>query len=168
MVMLYLILILFFIAIIAGYISANRITKPISNNPQDNVLKKQSVINCNDYYIGQKVISLSARKGYQKFQIAGVYYRNLSVKLIGKFNGYAKAETDNEYDPYAIAIYNDSDTHLGYLPRGNEKLHSYIMMESGKVHAYGYLGYNNEMYGEVCVESNKDLVTQRNKPYNIN
>lgn len=118
-----------------------------------------------DYYIGRKVIGLSARKGYQKFQIAGAYYRNLPIEMVGKFNGCAMAETNNQYDPLAIAIYNDDGIHLGYLPKGNKALHSYILAEGGKVHAYGYLGYDDGMYGETCVEVDKNLVTKRNRPY---
>lgn len=119
-------------------------------------------------YTGRKAIGLSARKGYEKFQIAGAYYRNLPVEMVGRFNGYAMAETNNEYDPFAIGIYNDAGMHLGFLPRGNEKLHSYILDEGGRVHAYGYLGYNSGMYGETCVETDKNLVTKRNKPYATN
>lgn len=120
-----------------------------------------------EYYIGNKCIGLSPRKGYQKYSIAGVCYRNLPITSIGKFNGYAFAETDNEHDPYAIAIYNDAHTHLGFLPRGNRSLHSYIIKEGKKVHAYGYIGCdsNDNMYGEVCVENNNANITKRNKSY---
>lgn len=121
-----------------------------------------------DYYVGQKVIGLSARKGYSKFSIAGAYYRNLSIDMVGKFNGYVIAQIDNEYDPYALSVYNDVGVHLGFLPGGNKVLHQYIVNEEGKVHAYGYLGWDNGIYGEVCVETNKNLVTKRNKPYQVN
>ena len=89
--------------------------------------------------------------------------------MVGKFNGYAIAQIDNEHDQYAIAIYNDNEQHLGFLPRGNDSLHSYILNDGGKVHAYGYIGCRNdgEMYGEACVETDKNLVTKRNKSYAI-
>lgn len=121
------------------------------------------------YYIGEKCIGLYPRKGYEKFPIAGAYYRNLPVTMVGKFNGYARSQSDNEYDKYAIAIYNDKGTHLGFLPRGNSCLHSYILNEGTTVHAYGYIGCHNDggMYGEVCVEVDKNAVTKRNKPYKI-
>lgn len=121
-------------------------------------------------YVGDKCIGLSARKGYNKFSIAGAYYRDLPITMVGKFNGYAIAQTENEYDQYAIAIYNDAGIRLGFLPKGNQNLHSYIINEGEqkRVHAYGYLAWHGSgMYGEVCVETDKNLVTKRNKPYTV-
>ena len=127
-------------------------------------------INDNSYYIGDKCIGLSARKGYNKYSIAGAYYQNLPMSLLGKFNGYVELEPYNDHDKLAIAVYNDAGIQLGYLPRGNRKLHSYITNEGGQVHAYGYIACHddNSMYGEVCVETDKSLVTKRNKPYATN
>jgi len=121
------------------------------------------------YYIGDKVIGLSPRKGYIKSGIAGVYYRNLPLTIIGKFNGYAIAETNNSHDDYAIAIYNDNAIHLGFMPGGSAKLHKYILENERKVHAYGYIGCDGRgsMYGEVCVENDHTQVTKRNRPYKI-
>lgn len=121
------------------------------------------------YYIGDKCIGLSPRKGYDKFEIAGAYYRNLPITTIGKFNGYVTAQTDNEYDKYAISVFNDDGLHLGFLPGGNAILHTYVSDEGGSVHAYGYIGCHDDggMYGEVCVETDKNLVTKRNKPYAV-
>lgn len=165
--MLYLILILFIIAIVAGYISGNNKDQPVFYKKGNETLI-QSSKSYDDYYIGYKCISLYSRKGYSHFRIAGVYYRNLPIETVGKFNGYAVAKTDNKYDPYAIEVYNDARTHVGFLPRGNKSLHAYILNNGGSVHAYGYIGYNDTMYGEVCVEADKTLVRQRNKPYLIN
>lgn len=122
------------------------------------------------YYIGDRVIGLTPRKGYEKFPIAGTYYQNLPMTVVGKFNGYAELEPDNEYDKLAIAVYNDEKVHLGYLPKGNKKLYSYIGDNGGRVHAYGYIGCHDDggMYGEVCVETDKGLVVRRNKPYAVN
>ena len=92
------------------------------------------------HYIGDKCISLYERKGYELSPIAGAYYQNLSISIVGKFNGYAVAETDNKYDPCAIAVYSNDRIHLGFLPKGNKKLHTYILKEGGTVHAYGYMG----------------------------
>lgn len=120
------------------------------------------------YYIGDKYISLYARKGYASFDIVGIYYRNLPLnKIIGRFNGYAIAQTDNSHDLYAIAIYKDDNTHIGFIPGGNSRLHAYILREGGKVHAYGYIGQNSDtyFYGATCVESDKSLIKVRNKPY---
>lgn len=144
-------------------------------NEKDKILKSQEHISrrnelteSQQYYIGNKCIGLSARKGYGKFPIAGAYYRDLPITMVGKFNGYAIAQTDNEYDQYAIAVYNDAGIHIGFLPRGNKKQHSYIIDEGEdkRVHAYGYLAWHGSgMYGEVCVETDKNAVTKRNKPY---
>lgn len=165
--MLYVILILSAIVIVIIFFNK----KNSQINDQDQSLIKTSSANnksYDDYYVGQKAIGLSARKGYNKFPIAGAYYRNLSISMVGKFNGYAIAQKDNEHDPFAIAVYNDAGVHIGFLPRGNKVLYQYIINEDGKVHAYGYLGWNNGIYGEVCVETNKELVTKRNKPYQTN
>lgn len=154
----------FLVGGIIAFISDNRESKT-NNNLSQGI---SSTNNYDSYYVGQKVISLSVRKGYTKFSITGAYYRNLSIDIVGKFNGYAIAQIDNEYDPHAIAIYNDAGMHLGFLPGGNKAIHQYITNEGGKVHAYGYLGWNNGIYGEVCIETNKELVTKRNKPYLTN
>jgi hypothetical protein bacD2_23164 len=142
----------------------------ISKPKTGNAIKAESNLSDNQrYYIGDKCIGLSPRKGYDKFSIAGAYYRNLPITTIGKFNGYVTAQTDNEYDEYAIAVFNDDGLHLGFLPGGNAMLHTYVSDEGGSVHAYGYIGCHNDggMYGEVCVETDKNLVTKRNKPYAV-
>lgn len=124
----------------------------------------------NQDYIGDKCISLYARKGYSGFPIAGAYYQNLPISMVGKFNGYATTEPYNNHDKFAIAVYTDAGIQLGYIPKNNKKLYAYILKNGDKVHAYGYIGCDsgNSMYGEVCVETDKTLVTKRNKPYDIN
>lgn len=164
--MLYVILLTFFIVIVAGYISGRKKDVPRFNDGASKP-QTQSSKRYDDYFVGCKCISLSARKGYKSFEIAGVYYRSLPIEMVGRFNGYVVAETDNLHDPYAIAVYNDARDHLGFLPRGNKAQHDYIIDNGGSVHAYGYLGYNDGMYGEVCVETDKTLVTKRNKPYQV-
>ena len=159
-------IILLIVIIIIAVVIRVLISKPKTGN----ATKAESNLSDNQrYYIGDKCIGLSPRKGYDKFSIAGVYYRDLPITMVGKFNGYAIAQIDNEHDQYAIAIYNDNEQHLGFLPRGNDSLHSYILNDGGKVHAYGYIGCRNdgEMYGEACVETDKNLVTKRNKSYAI-
>ncbi|WP_106831140.1 HIRAN domain-containing protein [Parabacteroides pacaensis] len=159
--MVYLIVVLFIIAIVAGVVSANNTKSPSIQDFSDSTTVDY-------YFVGDKCIGLSARKGYSKYRIAGVYYRNLPLSMVGRFNGYAEVELHNKYDSFAIAIYNDAGIHLGYIPKEyNRKLHSYIMENGGKVHAYGYIACDsrNSMYGETCVETDKTLVTKRNKPY---
>lgn len=120
-----------------------------------------------EYYRGYKTIGLTPRKGYGKFPIKGLYYRGLRDSDIGKFDGYAVAETDNKVDPFAVAIYREDDLHLGYIPAGNYALSEYIRQNNGIVHCYGYVAvdYGNRFYGEVCVETDKSKVQSRNKPY---
>ena len=120
-----------------------------------------------EYYRGYKTIGLTPRKGYGKFPIKGLYYRGLRDSDIGKFDGYAVAETDNKVDPFAVAIYREDDLHLGYIPAGNYALSEYIRQNNGVVHCYGYVAvdYGNRFYGEVCIETDKSKVQSRNKPY---
>jgi|WetSurMetagenome_2_1015567.scaffolds.fasta_scaffold109652_1 hypothetical protein len=141
--------------------------KNSNKNRNDNLNSSES----QHYYADGKCIGLSARKGYTKMPIVGMHYANVSLYEIGRFNGYAIAQTSNEYDPYAIAIFNDNGKRIGYTPAGQNELHDYIIEEGGKVHAYGYLAcnknYHYKFYAEACIESNKNLVTVRNKPYKI-
>ena len=113
-----------------------------------------------DTYI--KTISLYKRKDYESRSIVGMTYRYLSMSDLGKFNGFAQAEDDNEFDDFAAAIYNDRGKHLGYIPRDDEEMHEYITDNFGSVNAYGYVAYseNEGYYGEVCIEYlPKDIIT---------
>jgi len=152
----YVILLILFIIIIADEVQK---AKKFSKKYEDSLTDEQK------YYIGDKCISLYQRKGYSSFELMGTNHRDLNITDIGKFNGYAIAVTNNIYDEYAIAIYNDLGILIGYAPRGNFKLHEYILSEGGKVHAYGFIRINNNRYfsGEVCIESDKSLVTIKNK-----
>lgn len=114
------------------------------------------------------VISLHPRKGYTYFELTGLSY-HLTKDNYGKFNGYAIAETDNKFDNYAVAIYADGEHKIGYIPKHNINLHSYIQQEGGKVHAYGYVQktFNKYLNGAVCIETNKNIVTRRGMPYQV-
>lgn len=69
---------------------------------------------------------------YRYFQMVGMYYRNLDKNDFGIFDCWAKAEEDNPYDPYAVAIYRISDgKHLGYIPAGDKELHRQIIYRGG-------------------------------------
>ncbi|MBR5850170.1 MAG: hypothetical protein IKZ12_03825 [Alistipes sp.] len=126
------------------------------------------------YYVGEKCIGLSPRKGYSKLALVGMYFQKLGSTHLGKFEGYAQALTEHPVDPHAIAIYREDGLQLGYLPRGNKALHQLIRHEGGKVHCYGYLacarihptsGKPVKHYAEVCVETDRSQVVLRNKPY---
>lgn len=108
------------------------------------------------YYVGDKCIGLSPRKGYIK---ENLYCQGLSKQNLGKFNG--KAIVTDE----CVEIYNDSGLHLGGIA-ASPYLVNYIKSEGGSVHAYGYVAKNSTgMYGMTCIESDKTQVTKRNKPY---
>ena len=127
-----------------------------------------------EYYVGLKTIGLTARAGYEKMDMVGMQYRAIDENDLGKFEGYAEAEENNPDDPYAIAIYREDHTHVGFLKRDNYSLYNYIEDQGGMVHCYGYIacygldenGTPTKYYAEVCVETDVDEVKKRNKPYN--
>lgn len=51
------------------------------------------------------------------FNLAGVNYRKNIRNYLGVFEGYIQPELDNEYDPYAIAVYHADGHHIGYIPQ---------------------------------------------------
>lgn len=112
-------------------------------------------------------IGVSPRKGYSCFPIKGMKYRLLDIYDVGRFEGMAELEEDNEKDPYAIAIYREDHTHLGYLPARNRTLYKYIKSCGGYVHCIGYVATTQSgiFYGEVAVETDHTLVRHRNKEY---
>lgn len=117
----------------------------------------------NTYYTsGYNNIWLEKRKGYNKFTMVGMYYRNLKFSDMGKFEGYAIAERNNMYDTYAVAIYTNSGKHLGYLPSGNKTIHQ-LIIDSGKpLPAYGYVScnsYGSNFTAEVGIKTNLVLNT---------
>lgn len=103
--------------------------------------------------IGNEYEHLDVRPGYKLFKMEDVRHRDLPIELVGNFTGKAVAETGNKYDPNAIGIYNDEGLCLGFLPKGNEWLYDYINLKGGEVKAYGLLGYDEGMFGRVCVET---------------
>ena len=139
--------------------------KLVDSNQKEEVenISKNTIDDDISYYISNnyKVFGLSPRIGFSCYELKGVNFRNLSFAELGQFKGgYAIAETDNEYDKCAVAIYNDKNTHVGYLPKGNKKTYNYILDNSGKVEAYGVIGYKEGynggdgiFYGSVCVKT---------------
>lgn len=121
-------------------------------------------IECPESYV-------KSRSGYCQYPIRGMQFRALQLSDIGCFEGYAKAEKDNKYDEYAIAIFREDNKHIGYLPAANEQLHNYIMNNGGYVHCEGCImakhTKRNRFYGEVIVECDKTHVDERNKSDNV-
>lgn len=114
-----------------------------------------------DYYTsGYNNLWLSSKKGYTKFKMVGMHYRRLKRSDMGEFNGYAKAEINNSYDRYAVAIYNNSGNHVGYLSSGNKNIHTLILENGGSLPAYGYISCDSSlsnMTGEVAIRTNTSL-----------
>lgn len=107
------------------------------------------------------------RAGYTMFTIKGLNFY-ITKNNYGVFNGYAEALKNNPYDPFAIGIFHENGKQIGHLPKGNKKLYDYIVKEGGRVHAYGYCAKfieKDKMYGDVCVETDKNKVQNRNKQY---
>lgn len=75
--------------------------------------------------------------GYENLELKGIYYRKLSNRDMGLFYGYAMAESDNQYDKYAVSVYNERGVLVGYAPDGNYSLHEYILKHGGSVRAFG-------------------------------
>lgn len=116
----------------------------------------------NYYSSGFNNLWLETRKGYSKFKMVGMYYRNLRRSDIGKFEGYAKSELNNTHDRYAVAIYNNNGKHIGYLPSGNKSTHDLILNNGGSLPAYGYISCDsdfNDFTGEVAIKTNVALNT---------
>jgi hypothetical protein len=87
--------------------------------------------------------------------INGLEYRELTDKDLGKFYGYVKTEPNNEFDKYAVAIFNDKDKHIGYVPRGDEYLFNTLELIDGRQQAWGYI------YKELHIYSGKERLQGR-------
>ena len=87
------------------------------------------------------------------YSISGINYRGLKMEDVGQFEGYAHAETNNKYDEYAVAIYQDNGLHVGFLPSGDEETHDYIMSLGGYIKVTGEIKHSDNeggyFYGEV-------------------
>lgn len=82
-------------------------------------------------------------KGLKIFNLVGAFYRNLNHNEKGPFNGYA-ITTDNDHDQYAVAIYKNNNLHVGYIPKGNKRMHDSINeLHGGRIIVYGELSYSN-------------------------
>lgn len=148
-------------------------SKPANSKPANSKPMRIQISANQSYYASWKTIGLSPRQGYQKQKMVGMGHRSIGASELGKFEGYAMAQTDNMYDPYAIAIHREDSVHVGFLERGNARLHRYITEQGGIVHCYGYIacggldgaGRPISFYAEVCVETDKRTVSSRNKAY---
>ena len=91
-----------------------------------------------------------------EYNIKGMNFRKLNRKLrSGVFMGNVKAEKNNQYDPFAISVFNEKGLHLGYCPSGNEQLHSQLLNNKNGSHpAFGFVQYDASgkyWYGKVVI-----------------
>lgn len=91
----------------------------------------------NQYTLTEEVIILKQVPDYRHYQMVGMYYRFLGPYDLGFFVGYASAETYNQSDRYAVAIYRYDGKHLGYLERGQKHISEAIISQGGRVPCYG-------------------------------
>ena len=99
--------------------------------------------------------NLYKKKDVRRFDIVGTYYLKLPPsKYSHGFMGYVVCQ-ENNYDKYAVGIYNQEGEHLGYVPKGNAILHDSIKeWNDGRLLAWGYLRYDDferKWYGEVYI-----------------
>ena len=94
--------------------------------------------------------------GYYYHEMVGMYYRGITSKDFGVYDGYAIPEEDNKYDPYAVAIYRKADNkHVGYTPSGNKDLFKTLQYRGGKANAiFKIQGNRQHIYGAVYIEEN--------------
>ena len=93
-------------------------------------------------------------EGYYYHEMVGMYYRGISPKDFGVYDGYVIPEQNNPYDPFAIAVYRNSDgKHVGYLPAGESDLHRTLLYRGGRADAiFKIEGSSNMCYGTVYIK----------------
>lgn len=83
-----------------------------------------------------------------KFNVMGLKYYNVSKSDVGRFSGYALAETDNAYDEFAVAFYKSNGKMIGHARRESDYLHKNIIEQGGKVDLLGEI-YINQHTGNL-------------------
>lgn len=117
-------------------------------------LVEEDVDRLGEYGTGRE-INLPVQNGYVKHKLVGMSFLNIPFHKVGKFRGYAEAQTDGIENGDTIAVYNEEGVQMGFIARGYKELYDYILTRGGIVDAYGYLAskeINTDFYGEVCIE----------------
>ena len=83
-----------------------------------------------------------------KFNVMGLKHYDVSKRDVGRFSGYAIAETNNKYDKFAVAYYKSNGKMIGYARRETDYLHQGIIEQGGKVDLIGEI-YINEHTGNL-------------------
>lgn len=95
--------------------------------------------NC-DKQKGSRTKKATIQHGIEaEYSIKGINMSGITDKLLGDHDGTAKAVTDNDYDPYAVAIY-VGKKRVGWLPAGCVDVHSAIMKLGGSIDVHVYIG----------------------------
>jgi len=74
-----------------------------------------------------------------EYSIKGINKSGITDKYLGHTDGTAEAVTDNDYDPYAVAIY-VGKKRVGWLPAGCIDVHEAIMELGGTIDVHVYIG----------------------------
>ncbi|MBQ1485258.1 MAG: hypothetical protein IIZ44_02250 [Muribaculaceae bacterium] len=74
-----------------------------------------------------------------EYTIKGINMSGITDKYLGHHDGVSKAITDNDYDPYAIAVY-VGKKRVGWFPAGCIDVHEAIMELGGTMHTHVYIG----------------------------
>ena len=74
-----------------------------------------------------------------EYSIKGINPSGINDKYLGNHDGTAKAITDNDYDPYAVAIFVGTKR-VGWLPAGCVDVHKEIMELGGSMDVHVYIG----------------------------
>src|SRR5690606_10577700 len=80
--------------------------------------------------------TLYKTKGIKSFDLKGTYFANLDETDKGDFFGFAVCDV-NSHDQYSVSIQNGRGYHIGYLPKGNKRMHDSIEeWHDGKIIAW--------------------------------
>ena len=98
--------------------------------------------------------TLYKTKGIKTFEMRGMYYANLDTTFEGDFRGFAQCDI-NSHDQYSVAVFNADGYRLGYLPRGNKRMHDSLEeWHNGQTQCWGrleYDDYDDKWYGVVNI-----------------
>lgn len=93
-----------------------------------------------------------------EFEIAGMMYRDMKkvAKCEGASDARLVAEPDNEFDPDAIKVIHESNTHVGYIPRTDTALVRSIVTLPADCFVYIFCNDDNtDAHGTVYIEIKK-------------
>lgn len=72
--------------------------------------------------------------------------KGLTDDKLGKFCGYVRTEKNNKFEKFAIAVFNNSGLHLGYLWETDERLFNTLEQTEGKQQVWGYIYKEIDVY----------------------